>query len=269
VTLQDRVAVVTGAASGIGLALCERFAAEGVRLVMADVRAEQLEPAAAVLEAAGADVVAVPADVSRWESVEALAEQAFVHFGAVHILCNNAGVTRPAPAWECSVDDWKWVLGVNLSGVFHGIRAFIPRMIERGEPGHVVNTASTAGLLAHAGLAPYAASKHGVVGLSESLYHDLHERGLPIGVSVLCPGAVATGFRAHCRELHPAGDPDAIPDHPLSAAGMSAAEVAGQVVDAVRSGRFWILTHPSFRDEIELRARGVLDTGVPHTAPVP
>jgi len=264
VSLRGRVAVVTGAASGIGLGLCERFAAEGMQLVISDVGTERLTRAAACLEALGVDVLAVPTDVASWESVESLAAQAFDRFGAVHLLCNNAGVTRPATAWECSREDWSWVLGVNLNGVFHGIRAFVPRMIERGEPGHVVNTASTAGLVAHPGVAAYTASKHAIVGLSESLYHDLRRRGLPIGVSVLCPGAVTTGLRANSRELNPAADHAAIPDLPESATAISPEAVAGHVVDAVLAGRFWILTHPGYRAAIELRARGVLDSGEAH-----
>jgi NAD(P)-dependent dehydrogenase (short-subunit alcohol dehydrogenase family) len=171
--LHGRVAVVTGAASGIGLALCERFAAEGMRLVMADVDPARLEESVGELkEASGADVIAVPADAASWDSVEALALRAFAEFGAVHVLCNNAGVTRLAKTWELTLEEWRWVLGVNLDGVFHGIKAFVPRMIEKGEPGHVVNTASVSGLMPYQGVAAYAASKYGAVGLSETLALD-------------------------------------------------------------------------------------------------
>lgn len=258
--LRDRVAVVTGAASGIGFALCERLAAEGMDVVMADVDPRRLHQASNRLAAeSGADVLAVPTDVARWESVESLATQAIERFGAVHVLCNNAGVQRPAPAWECTLDDWNWVVGVNLNGVFHGIRAFVPGMVARGEPGHVVNTASIGGLLSYPGIAPYSAAKAGVVGLSESLHHDLRARNAPIGVSVLCPGVVDTRFRAHSRELHPGGPVEDIPDVPPVPA-LSPESVVAQVVDAILGGRFWIVTHPAYFGELERKLRGIVET---------
>lgn len=261
--LRDRVAVVTGAADGIGYALCERLATEGMRVVMADVDRDRLRAAAdrlAAGPAADTEVIAVPTDVSRWESVESLAAQASDRFGAVHVLCNNAGVQRPARAWECTLEAWNWLVAVNLTGVFHGIRAFVPSMIERREPGHIVNTASIGGLLAYPGIAPYSATKAGVVGLSETLFHDLRAEGAPIGVSVLCPGAVATRFRAHSRELDPEGRPSDIPDVDSGGAALSPAAVAAQVVDAIRAGRFWILTQPAYREALERRVRGIVET---------
>jgi NAD(P)-dependent dehydrogenase (short-subunit alcohol dehydrogenase family) len=258
--LRGRVAVVTGAAGGIGLALCERFASEGMRVVMADVDPARLQESADALAAgSGAEVTAVPTDASRWESVDALAVQARERFGAVHVLCNNAGVQRPTKAWECSLEDWNWLVGVNLNGVFYGVKAFVPAMVERGEPGHVVNTASVGGLLAYPELAPYAATKYGVVGLSESLYHDLRAEGVPIGVSVLCPGAVATQFRAHSRALRPGGAVDEIADISTPVA-IPASAVAGMVLDAIRSDRFWIVTHPAYHEFIEHRCRGIVET---------
>jgi NAD(P)-dependent dehydrogenase (short-subunit alcohol dehydrogenase family) len=257
--LRERVAVVTGAASGIGFALCERFAQEGMRVVLADVDPHRLQEAADRLADSGAELIAVPTDVSVWESVESLASRAIDRFGAVHVVCNNAGVQRPAPAWECTVEAWNWVVGVNLNGVFHGVRAFVPGMIERREPGHVVNTASIGGLLGYPGIAPYSASKAGVVGLSESLQHDLRARSAPIGVSVLCPGPVDTQFRAHSRELHPGGPVEDIPDaEPVPA--LSPASVAAQVVDAILRDRFWIVTHPGYFGELERKLRGIVET---------
>jgi NAD(P)-dependent dehydrogenase (short-subunit alcohol dehydrogenase family) len=255
--LEGRVAVVTGAAGGIGLTLCERFAAEGMRVVMADVDPARLETAA---DGLGADVLAVPTDASRWDGVAELARRARERFGAVHVLCNNAGVTRPGPLWEADVEEWEWVLAVNLSGVFHGVKAFVPAMIERGEPAHVVNTASIGGLLAYPGLGAYAAAKYGVVGLSESLLHDLRASGAPIGVSVLCPGPVATDFRAHSRALRPGGPQEDVSGEYDGVARIPPAEVAAQVVDAIRADRFWIVTHPEYHEAIERRARGIVET---------
>jgi NAD(P)-dependent dehydrogenase (short-subunit alcohol dehydrogenase family) len=259
--LRGRVAVVTGAASGIGFALCERFAQEGMRVVMADVEPHRLQESADLLADSGAELIAVPTDVSSWVSVESLASRAVDRFGAVHIVCNNAGVQRPAPAWECTLEAWNWVVGVNLNGVFHGIRAFVPGMIERGEPGHVVNTASIGGLLAYPGIGPYSATKAGVVGLSESLHHDLRAHNAPIGVSVLCPGVVATQFRAHSRQLHPGGPVADIPDGAPIDSSLLPAAVAAQVVDAILGDRFWILTHAGYRDALEQRLRGIVETG--------
>lgn len=259
--LRGRVAVVTGAASGIGLALCERFAAEGMRLVIADVDPARLEDSAARLkEDSNVDVVAVPADAASWESVEALAERSFADFGGVHVLCNNAGVTRPAVTWELTLEEWRWVLGVNLDGVFHGIKAFVPRMVEQGEPGHVVNTASVSGLLPFQGVAAYAASKYGAVGLSETLALDLRELGAPIGVSVLCPGPTETQFRVHSRALNPAGAEPTLTDDYAGVVRIPTSDVADMVVDAIRRDRFWIITHTAYHESIERRCRGIVET---------
>jgi NAD(P)-dependent dehydrogenase (short-subunit alcohol dehydrogenase family) len=256
-----RVAVVTGAAGGIGLALCERFAAEGMRVVMADVDPGRLDQSAEGLRRkSGAEVIAVPTDAADAESVGALAARAYDELGAVHVLCNNAGVTRPGLAWESTLEEWRWVLGVNLDGVFHGVRSFVPRMIEQAEPGHVVNTASVSGLLPYQGVASYTASKFGVVGLSEVLLLDLREAGAPIGVSVLCPGPTETDFRAHSRALHPTGaDPTSVDDY-AGVVRIPTADVAGMVLDAIRADRFWIVTHPAYHDSVERRSRGIVAT---------
>jgi NAD(P)-dependent dehydrogenase (short-subunit alcohol dehydrogenase family) len=182
-------------------------------------------------------------------------------FGAVHVLCNNAGVTRLGLAWELPLEDWDWVLGINLRGVIHGVKAFVPGMIERGEPAHVVNTASIGGLLAFKALAVYTASKFAVVGLSESLLHELREQGAPVGVSVLCPGPVATNLQAHSAALHPEGEAASYVDEAAAdVVPMAAAPLADLVVDAILAARFWILTHPAYNELIERRYRGIVET---------
>src|SRR5258707_3726385 len=183
-----RVAVVTGAASGTGLALAERFARSGLNVVLADVDEGGLKTAADTITGMGVDAITVPTDVSDEAAVQALASAALSRFGAVHVVCNNAGVASLADSWFGPVSSWQWVLGVNLWGVVHGVRAFLPILAGQGE-GHIVNTASIAGLLP--GFGPsYDASKHAVVALTEDLYLNLQQVGIPIGVSVLCPGWV-------------------------------------------------------------------------------
>jgi NAD(P)-dependent dehydrogenase (short-subunit alcohol dehydrogenase family) len=255
--LDGRVAVVTGAASGIGLALCERFAAEGMRVVMADVDASALEEAAARIDA---EVLPTTVDVRSWDAMDELAARSFEGFGAVHVLCNNAGVQLDRRVWETTRAEWEWLLGVNLGGVVHGLHAFLPRMIASGEPGHVVNTASVGGLLAFPKIAPYTCAKFGVVGLSEGLANDLRDEGLPIGVSVLCPGPVTSMLRENSALLRPgSGGPD--PTLLDGVERMPATDVAGMVVDAIRGGRFWILTHPAYGELIRRRTAGILSTG--------
>ena len=256
--LAGRVAVVTGAASGIGYGLCERFAAEGMQVVMADVDPDRLESAAARVDG---EVLAVPTDVTRWKDVKRLAAAAYERFGAVHLLCNNAGVQRDGLAWEFPLEEWEWIVGVNLWGTVYGIKAFVPRMIESAEEGHIVNTASLGGLIAFPRISMYSAAKAGVVGLSESLRHDLRNEGLPIGISVLCPGPVMSNLREHSRELRPSA-PDGGGEISLvtDVERAPAAGVAELVVDAVRTGRFWILTHPEYKEQIERRCRGIVET---------
>jgi NAD(P)-dependent dehydrogenase (short-subunit alcohol dehydrogenase family) len=277
--LKGKVAVVTGAASGIGRALADRFAREGMRIVMADVEERPLAEARAALASAGAEAIAVPTDVSQAAQVDALARRAIDEYGAVHVLCNNAGVAFGGLAWQVSREDWEWVLGVNLWGVVHGIRAFVPRMIEQGE-GHVVNTASIAGLISAPGCAPYCATKHAVVGISEVLHYDLAmAAGGSVKVSVLCPSWVKTNIADAVRN-RPAAAPgasaarkgrgpsqhDRMFDGLLRAAiagGIEAHEVADQVADAIVNERFWVLTHPKTKRAVERRARGVVEGETP------
>ena len=246
---RGRVAVITGAASGIGFALAERAAQEGMTVVMADVDTRALESAATALRERGATVVPHRVDVSNEADVEGLAARVFEEQGAVHLLCNNAGViSRQRPAWEYSLSDWQWVLGVNLWGVVHGIRSFVPRMLAGGEEGHIVNTASMAGLITGGlGTAVYDASKHAVLSLSESLYRDLVVRQTKVSASVLCPGAVRTNIYAAERNRPAAFGPVEGPPRagdPTTAFPNDAIlpeEIASQVFDAVRANRFYVL----------------------------
>src|SRR5262249_34655069 len=189
---EDRVAVVTGAGSGIGRALAKHAADEGMRVVIADVELNALEETAAEVETAGAEVLVVPTDVSRADQVDALARLTYERFGAVHLLCNNAGVFQAGITWQRELSDWQWVMGVNFWGVLHGIRAFVPHMLDGGDEGHVVNTSSLAGLITGAYSAPYIASKFAVLALTECLAHDLRAAGARIGASALVPGLVDT-----------------------------------------------------------------------------
>ena len=195
----QKVAVITGAASGIGRGLAERFAAEGMKVVLADVEEEALAKLEADLKAKDATVLTVRTDVSNATEVENLAVQTLEAFGAVHILCNNAGVVCSRPVWEHTLADWEWVLGVNLWGVIHGIRSFVPRMLAQGNECHIVNTASILGLVSGSGEGIYKVSKHGVVVLSETLADELAQKGANIQVHVLCPGWVRTGILDSAR----------------------------------------------------------------------
>ena len=257
--LRGRVAVVTGGASGIGLALARRFATEGMHLVLADIEQTALDAAAAELGAAGTQVLAVRTDVADAAAVEALAAASYERFGAVHVVVNNAGVVTGGAAWEQSLEDWTWVLGVDLWGVIHGVRSFVPRMVAGGEPGHVVNTASIAGLLAMPGIAPYDVAKAGVVSLSECLHHDLQAAGAPIGVSVLCPGRVRSRIGDSDRN-RPGGrmTTEHRPGASETDTMLSAEATADLVVSSIRDERFWILTHDGYDEWITRRAAGML-----------
>ncbi|HVW22802.1 MAG TPA: SDR family NAD(P)-dependent oxidoreductase [Opitutaceae bacterium] len=273
-TFQGRVAVVTGAASGIGRGMAESFAAAGMRVVLSDVDAPALEAAAAALRSGGAEVHAVPADVSKPEEVEALAREAAGRFGAVHVLCNNAGVFAGGEtSWTRPLEEWQWILGINLMGVVHGIRSFLPRMIEQDSEAHIVNTASLGGLVT-GGSVLYGATKFAVVGLSENLREELQARGLKPRVSVLCPGFVDTGIVENSRRRRPAAFDEAAPrpsaeeERRLAGLRQAAAEalrrsigpraVGEQVLAAIRAERFYILTHPEWNAAIRRRTKEIL-----------
>jgi len=252
--LHDRVAVVTGGGSGIGRALAEALAREGARLVVADVE----EPAASVvaegIRGRGGDAIAVRTDVSDLAQVQALAERAFSHFGAVHVLCNNAGVAFQGALHDATHKDWQWVLGVNLWGVIHGLEAFLPRMIAQRQPGHVVNTGSMAGLIASQGLGVYNASKYAVVGISETLVKDLRPHG--IGVSVLCPMGVSTqiGKSARNRPAHLRNDEDRVSaEVELIGKYLDPEAVAAMTVSAIRANRLYIITHDESLEPLRRR----------------
>jgi NAD(P)-dependent dehydrogenase (short-subunit alcohol dehydrogenase family) len=247
--LTGKVAVVTGAASGIGLAMTRRFVDEGMRVVMADVEEPKLVEVASKLESDGADVLAVLTDVTDPDQVQALADQAVRHHGAVHLVCNNAGVAPGGPMLSTTPRDWQWTVGVNVLGVAYGVTTFGPLLVEQGE-GHIVNTASEAGLVTTSMLGMYCATKHAVVGLSESLYRELE--GTPVGVSVLCPNLVRTSIfqsernRPFGAELSPTENATMAPlRESIDAHGIDPSQVASDVVDAVRTDRFWIFTHPT------------------------
>lgn len=246
-----KVAVVTGGGSGIGLALGHAFAERGCSVVLADVQVDALEHAAAEVAEHGVDTLAVRTDVSSHEQVEELAQATLDRFGGVHIVCNNAGVVGGGDPWFGSLEGWEWTFGVNLWGVVHGVRAFLPHLIAGGG-GHIVNTASMAGL--YAGLSPvYDATKHAVVALTESLYHAMQVAQLGVGVSCLCPGWVKTGIIESDRnwpdhlERLPERDAGAeISRNYVKRAideGMQPAAVADLVLDAIRDDRYWILPH--------------------------
>ena len=254
--LSGKVALVTGAASGIGLALAKRFAQEGMKLVLADIEEAPLAAAAAAIRADGARAVAVRTDVMQETEVKRMAQAAFDAYGNVHILCNNAGVGGAFGVdgvWNRTREDWEWVLGVNFWGVVHGVRHFVPRMIAKGEAGHVVNTASAAGFVSGVTGAPYTVSKFGVVALSEHLYKDLQVHQSKLSASVLCPGWVDTNIIDSARNRPAALAPKDAPEPSAQAqerheavraflkSGFRPEAIAEQVVDAIRNDRFYVL----------------------------
>jgi NAD(P)-dependent dehydrogenase (short-subunit alcohol dehydrogenase family) len=251
--LRGKVAVVTGAASGIGLALARRLGAEGMRLALADVEPAALAGAAKALGQTGAECITVPTDVSRADAVAALAERTLDAFGAVHVVCNNAGVFAGGLSWEAPVSDYEWVLGVNAWGVIHGVRTFVPILLRQGEPAHVVNTASMAALTSGPLSAAYFMSKHAVLALSESLFLELRQRGAPIGVSVVCPELIATriGDAERNRPAHlKRGDAPASPERDLVESAIKTATqtqgappdaIAERTLAAIRADQFYVL----------------------------
>ena len=255
--LSGKVAVITGAASGIGRAMAERFGAEGMSIVLADIEAGPLEAAATELGDAGVKVLAVPTDVTDPASVDALALAAQRHFGAYHVVCNNAGVAgHLGPTWLTTLEDWRWVLDVNLGGVINGIRSFVPALVAQHE-GHVVNTASLAAWTAPPAMGPYSATKHAVLAISETLRAELEAIGAGVGVSAVCPGLISTNLMRSERNwpTRLGGEPP-IPEDDLTtrmrallaegttSGGIAPSAVADAVVAGVKANQFIVTTHP-------------------------
>ena len=278
-----KVAVVTGGASGIGRAMAEAFVAKGMKVVLADIEAGPLEETAQELRAGGGDVFAVTADVSRAADVERIGEAAIDVFGALHVACNNAGVGGGGATWDVDLATWEWVLGVNLMGVVHGLRSFTPRIISSGG-GHIVNTASMAGLTSPAFMSPYNVSKHAVVTMSESMYVELQMLHPEVGISVLCPGWVRTRIAESDRNqpaevaaaqaaVQEATTPGGVSGDQLKgmidnfvAEGLQPAAVADMVVDAIETDRFYILTHPEWQNMVRDRVDRMLSGENPSMA---
>jgi len=269
---KDKVAVVTGAASGIGRAIAERCVQEGMKIVLADVEEDALTHTEQDLRATGASVLAIRTDVSKASDIEELAKNTLNTFGAIHLLCNNAGVSGVINSvWESTIADWKWVMDVNLWGVIHGIRVFVPIMLEQDIECHIVNTASIAGLRTGPGLGIYRMTKYGVVSLSETLYHELAQRNAKLKVSVLCPGFVKTqiGDSARNRPVELHNDPVEEKRRPEYETlertvnqgiqgGISPQHVANCVFNAIKAGKFYILTHPEAKDGVRMRMEDIL-----------
>jgi NAD(P)-dependent dehydrogenase (short-subunit alcohol dehydrogenase family) len=268
--LKGKVAAVTGAASGLGRAMALALADEGMHVALGDVA--DTSDTFAQVEKRGVSALSMKLDVANAGEVEAFAALIDKELGGAQVVCNNAGVSPLASAWEMSLGDWQWVMGVNLWGVIHGVRAFLPRLLARNQ-GHVVNTASVAGLINPPGTAAYNVTKHAVVALSETLYHDLRERKSAVGVSVLCPAYVPTGI-ADSERNRPAGvEPTAKSKETLAREAMlkkavasgrlSADDVARAVVQAVKEERFYVLTHPRIKGAIRARMEDILEDRAP------
>ena len=260
--LGNKVAVVTGAGSGIGEGIARAAAAAGMKVVVADI---DLASAQAVADSIGENAMACHVDVTQLASVEALRDAALAQFGAVHLLCNNAGVWIGALMVDADIKDWQFLVNVNLFGVIHGIKAFLPLLVEQGE-GHIVNTASVGGLISGPPEGLYTTTKFAVVGLSESLLMEVADKG--VGVSVLCPGLVDTNLTTKSFEVrHDEYDSGISHDQPApdTASGLSPLIVGERVIDAVSEGEFYIITHDDYRDIIAMRHQGIIDALDAHT----
>lgn len=274
--LADRVAWITGAASGIGLALAHRLASERMKLVLVDVEEAPLREAEAALAQSGVETLALRVDVGNGDEMTAAARRALETFGVVHLIVNNAGVGGGGgPMWQLSEADWRWAIDVNLMGVTHAIRLLLPPLLASGEEGHVLNTASIAGLTTTPFMGPYTATKHAVVSLSESLAKELELAKAKVGVSVLCPGFVKTKISSSQRNRpHAGGAPTAEMQkfqtvlNQLVEAGVPAEKIAEEAVRAIREPRFYVLTHPEMKPAIEHRMKQILDEQQPGIDPM-
>lgn len=267
---KSKVAIVTGAASGIGRGIANRCAAEGMKVVCADIEEGPLAQAEKELKGSGAEVFALQVDVSKSAEVEDLARKALERFGAVHLLFNNAGIATNGPIWENTLADCEWAIGVNLWGVIHGLRVFVPIMLNQDTECHIVNTASMAGLMSSHPSSTYQLTKHAVVALSENVYHSLEERGAKIKISVLCPGWVNTRIleseRNRPATLHNERASQEYPACPelevfrkVLLGSMSPEEVAGHVFKAIRQKKFYIFTHPDWKTNVKVRLKNILE----------
>lgn len=269
---EGRVAVVTGAGSGIGRAMVVHFVERGMAVAAADIDAAAAAETAAL---AGGDVIAMGVDVADAAAVDALADAAFGEWGAVHLLCNNAGVFQAGLSWQRSLADWEWALGVNLWGIIHGVKSFVPRMIEGGDDGHVVNTSSVAGFVAAPFSGPYNVSKVAAFSMSETLAHDLAAVGARIGASVLCPSSIRTGI-AHTDKVRPGGPRDEGDDaafvreslFQITETGIDPAEVPPIVLAGIAAGDFLIATKPSYRNQLDTRFAALRERQLPPTPTV-
>jgi NAD(P)-dependent dehydrogenase (short-subunit alcohol dehydrogenase family) len=272
--LSGKVAFITGGGSGIGFGIAKCAAEAGMKVAIADVRADHLEQGLAKLRAAGADAHGMLVDVADAAAVERAAEETIKVFGKVHLVCNNAGISFFGPMDVATLDDWRWIMGVNVDGVINGIQAFMPRLKAHGEGGHIVNTASMAGLLVGPGMGLYSASKFAVVGLTTSLRYDLAPHG--IGVSVLCPGFVRSNIheavKSRPKNLGATGYPVTEADmkrlEGILSVGMDPVEVGAHVIAGVRENRQYIFPHAEFRDELRAVADEIL-AALPDREPEP
>lgn len=269
--LKGKTAVITGAGSGFGREFARLCAAEGMRLVLGDIDEAGLDATAQMLE--GSELATQRCNVADQTEVDALAQLAAERFGGAQLLFNNAGVGVSGPTWTTTLEEWRWVLDVNVMGVVHGIRSFTQAMIDSGQDCHIVNTASAAGLLSVPGSSIYCASKHAVVTISECLHHELRMLNSQVNVSVLCPAFVKTGI-ADSERSRPAGAPknphpltaqmDAMTRHAVNSGRLSAEDVMRETLQAVKDNRFYVLTHPGIKRSIEGRLRHILDDLPPH-----
>ena len=270
-----KVAVITGGASGLGLEIARLAAKKGMKLVLSDIEERALKQAEQEFSDVGVEVLAVRTNVALAEDVDFLAQQTLSRFGAVHLLFNNAGVALNKTTWETTIADWEWVLGVDLWGVIHGVRVFTPIMLKQDTPCHIINTASVAGMLSTQGMAAYNVAKHGVVTLSETLYHDLRRRDAKIDVSVLCPAWVNTGIwdsaRNRPEDLQNTVEQKSVDDtkleesarHAIQSGKVTAPRVAEIVFNAIENNQFYILTHPKIKKWIGLRVEDILEDRQP------
>jgi NAD(P)-dependent dehydrogenase (short-subunit alcohol dehydrogenase family) len=274
--LDGRVAVVTGAGGGLGRVLARRFGAAGMKVVLADVDEAGMAATGVELGAAGAKWIAKRTDVSDGAQVEALARAALDAFGAVHVVCNNAGVAPLGAVWESTEADWRWALGVNLWGVIHGVRVFTPILLGQDDEGHIVNTASVAGLISPPGLGVYSVTKHAVVALTETLHHDLAARGAKVHCSVVCPAFFPSGIAASERarpaalandraRTHADDERDAQFRKAVESGKLTADDIGAAVFDAVRDERFYVLTHPRILPAVERRMQDILAGATPRS----